>query len=46
VAFLFEALNVISERFAWLLLAARHIPWVTMTHVCTLEVADEDLLEV
>jgi hypothetical protein len=36
-------MDVISEGFAWLLLAALQIPGVAQTHVCALEVLGEDL---
>jgi hypothetical protein len=45
MAFLWETSDVISEQFAWLLLAALQIPGVTRMHVHTLEVAGEDLSE-
>jgi hypothetical protein len=41
-----ELPNVIPEGLAWLLSATLHIPRVVWPHVCALEVANEDLLEI
>jgi hypothetical protein len=46
MAFLGELSNVISEGLAWLLLATLQILGVAHPHVCALEVAGEDLLEI
>jgi hypothetical protein len=41
-----EVPNVISEGFARPLLATHQVPGVAGPHICALEVAGEDLLEI
>jgi hypothetical protein len=46
MALLGESLDVILEGFVWLLPATLQVPRVAGSHICALEVADEDLLEI
>ena len=46
VALLREASYVVSERFAWLLLATLEVPRIVRPNIRPLEVFDEDLPEI
>jgi hypothetical protein len=41
-----EAPNVFPRGFVWLLLATLHVPGVAGSHVCALELAHKDVLEI
>jgi hypothetical protein len=46
MALLREAPNVMLEGFTQFLPVTLQVPWIVVSHICALEVASEDLLEI